>query len=63
MFNAGAVGDQFILMYDNACPNTARAVQDYLQRDGIVHLNWSVRSPYIDSVEYIWIDFSSPGTT
>jgi hypothetical protein len=32
---AGAVGDQFILMNDKACPYMARVVQNYLERESI----------------------------
>ena len=32
---AGAVGDYFVLMDDNARPNRARVVNDYLEDEGI----------------------------
>ena len=42
---AGAIGDNFILMQDNARPHTARVCMDYLNRETIEVMDWPARSP------------------
>ena len=37
---AGAIGDDFILMDDNAPPHRARMVQQYLEQETIVRMEW-----------------------
>ena len=41
---AGAVGDNFVLMDDNALLHRARVVNDYLEDEGIERLDWPSRS-------------------
>lgn len=37
---AGAVGEDFIFMDNNAWPNRARIVNDYLKSETIQHMGW-----------------------
>ncbi len=38
---AGALGQDFTLMHDNARPHTARVAQSYLEQEGIDVMEWS----------------------
>ena len=40
---AGAIGPQSIIMEDNARPHRARVVEDYLQQETIVRMDWPAR--------------------
>ena len=51
---AGAIGPQFIHMDDNARPHRARMVEDYLQQETIVRMDWPARSPYRNPIEHVW---------
>ncbi len=46
---AGALGQDFVLMHDNARPHTARVVQAYLEQEGIDVMEWPARSPRLES--------------
>lgn len=39
------IGQDFILMHDNARPHTARIVSNYLDEVGITQMKWPARSP------------------
>ena len=56
---AGAIGDPFILMDDNAHPHTAHAIQEYLEREGIESLDWPARSPDLNPIEQVWNSFQN----
>ena len=49
---AGAIGDDFILMDDNARPHRALVVNQYLQRETIVRMDWFSCSPDLNPIEH-----------
>ncbi|GFS85209.1 transposable element Tcb2 transposase [Trichonephila clavipes] len=42
---AAAIGNDFILMNDNARPHRARIVEEYLEDHGLERMEWPARSP------------------
>ncbi len=50
---AGALGQDFVLMHDNARPHTARVAQAYLEQEGIDVMEWSARSPDLNPMEHL----------
>lgn len=51
---AGAIGENFVLMDDNARPHTANVVQQYLRAQGIERMDWPARSPDLNPIEHAW---------
>ena len=51
---AGAVGENFILMDDNARAHRARITDQYLEQATIVRMEWPARSPYLNPIEHAW---------
>ncbi len=51
---AGALGQDFVLMHDNARPHTARVVQAYLEQEGINVMEWPARSPCLNQIAHLW---------
>ena len=50
---AGAIGDDFVLMHDNARPHVARVVQDYMEEAGIEVMDWPTVSPDLNPIELL----------
>ena len=53
-YTAQAMGAGAILQDDNATPHRARVVQDVLQRQHIVRMDWPARSPDLAPIEHLW---------
>ena len=49
---AGAVGENFILMDDNARAHRARITDQYLEQATIVRMEWPARSPDLNPIEH-----------
>ena len=51
---AGAVGENFILMDDNARAHRARITDQYLEQATIVRMEWQARSQDLNAIEHAW---------
>jgi hypothetical protein len=50
----GAIGDDLILMDDNARHHRARIVNEYLQQETIERMDWPAKSPDLHPIEHAW---------
>lgn len=50
----GAIGENFLLMHDNARPHIATVVREYLESLGIEAMDWPARSPDLNPIEHAW---------
>ena len=48
------VGENFILMDDNARAHRARITDQYLEQATIVRMEWPARSPDLNPIEHAW---------
>lgn len=48
------IGENFLLMHDNAKAHVARIVTQYLEDVNILTLPWPARSPDMNPIEHIW---------
>ncbi|KFM62332.1 Transposable element Tcb1 transposase, partial [Stegodyphus mimosarum] len=51
---AGAISDAFLLQDDNARPHRVSIVDDYLQQETIMGMEWPARSPDLNPNEHVW---------
>ncbi|GFW32669.1 DDE_3 domain-containing protein [Trichonephila clavipes] len=50
----GAMGAEFLFRDDNARPHRANIVDEYLQSEDIIRMDWPAYSPDLNPIEHEW---------
>lgn len=52
---AGAIGEEFVFINDNARPHRAGIVDDRIEYHGITRTDWPAALPDINCIEQVWL--------
>ncbi|KFM66351.1 Transposable element Tc3 transposase, partial [Stegodyphus mimosarum] len=49
------IGDAFLLQDNNVRPHRAHIIDDYLQQETIMRMEWPGRSPDLNLIQQVWV--------